>query len=86
MPNLVAPVDGRRQFSLVDVAVNVGMGRRPFAVFEQVGPDRYVLAGQWPTPRPSQPTSGPSSSGLASSPAPAPKPMTPGRALWPDLP
>jgi hypothetical protein len=76
------PVDGRRQYSLTDVAVNVGMGRP--GRFEQIGPDRYVLANSWPTPRPQ-----PMATSGAPSPieAPAPnRPKTAGQALWPHLP
>jgi hypothetical protein len=82
MPNV--PIDGRPQFSLADVAVNVGLGRARFDGFEQIAPDRYVVAGSWPTPRPSPPTSGAPSPLVASS--PAPKPKSPGQALWPHLP
>jgi hypothetical protein len=78
---VTVPIDGRPQFSLADVAVNVGMGRRSFDAFEQVGPDRYVLAGQWPKPAPT-----PSGAIAASAAATEAKPMTPARALWPNLP
>ena len=83
------PIDGRRQFSTTDVILgNVSLGRAPFAGVEQIGPDRYVLANSWPTPRASGYSATPisPSGGWASSPAPAPKPMTPARALWPNLP
>jgi hypothetical protein len=76
------PVDGRRQFSQTEVILgNVALGRAPMAGVQQIGPDRYVLAGSWPTPRPvsSGPVSGPVSS------ASDDRPMTPARALWPNL-
>jgi hypothetical protein len=84
MANINVPVDGRPQFSLTDVAVNVGLGRARFDGFEQIAPDRYVVAGSWPAPRPSQPTSGAPSPLAASSPAPD-RPKSPASALWPHL-
>jgi hypothetical protein len=85
MATVTAPRDGRAQYSLADVAVaNVSLGRWPFAGVEQVGPDRYVVAGSWPTPAPT-PTNSFSSS-AAASPAPAAKPRSPASALWPHLP
>ena len=86
------PVDGRMQFPMATVVMtNVSLGRAPFAGVEPVGygTDRYMVTGSWPKPAPSpisQTTNGPSFSGLTSSSAPAPRPMTPARALWPDLP
>ena len=81
------PVDGRPQFSLVDVAINVGLGRRAFAGFEQIGPDRYVLAGSFPAPKASDYGATPISprEGWASSPAPDAAPRSAGAALWPNL-
>jgi hypothetical protein len=82
--NISVPVDGRRQFSFADVAVaNASLGRMPWDGIEQVGPDRYVVRGSWPTPKPT-PTF--SSSVAASQVAPEAKPRTAASALWPNLP
>jgi hypothetical protein len=79
MPSV--PLDGRRQFSTTDVLLaNVSLGRSPLAGVEQVGPDRYVLAGSFPTPRPV--SIGPSTF-VAEEPA---RPKTAGQLLWPHLP
>jgi hypothetical protein len=86
MPNLTAPVDGRFQFSFADAAVaNASLGRMPLAGVEQVGPDRYVVRGSWPTPKPT-PTSSFSSAVAATTSAPAPKSSVAARAVWPNLP
>jgi hypothetical protein len=46
------PIDSRPQFSMLDVILaNTKLGRPPFTGVEQVGPDRYILAGYWPAPR-----------------------------------
>jgi hypothetical protein len=82
--NISVPVDGRAQYSFATVAMtNASLGRMPWAGVEQVGPDRYVVAGSWPTPKPT-PTF--SSSTAASRSAPEAKPRSPGHALWPNLP
>jgi hypothetical protein len=92
MANINVPVDGRAQFPMATVVMaNVSLGRAPFAGVEPVGygTDLYRVTGSWPKPAPSpisQTTSGPSFSGLTSSSAPAPRSMTPARALWPQLP
>jgi hypothetical protein len=85
MANISVPVDGRFQFSFADAAVaNASLGRMPLAGVEQVGPDRYVVAGSWPRPKPT-PSSGFSS--LTAAPAPeAPKSSAGARAVWPNLP
>jgi hypothetical protein len=78
------PVDGRVQYSFADVAVaNASLGRMPWAGVEQVGPDRYVVAGSWPTPKPT-PTF--SSAVAASTPEAGPKSSAAARAIWPNLP
>jgi hypothetical protein len=91
MPNMTVPVDGRRQFSFADVAVaNASLGRMPWAGVEQVGPDRYVVANSWPTPRPT-PRPTPTNSGFSSltasqaPPEAAPKSSAAARAIWPNL-
>jgi hypothetical protein len=85
MANISVPVDGRFQFSFADAAVaNASLGRMPWDGIEQVGPDRYVVRGSWPTPAPT-PTNSFSFS-VAASPAPAAKPRSPASALWPHLP
>jgi hypothetical protein len=81
---VTAPWDGRMQFSFADAAIaNHSLGRMPLAGVEQVGPDRYVVAGSWPTPKPT-PTFG-FSSLTASQAAPETKPRTAAAALWPNL-
>jgi hypothetical protein len=81
------PVDGRAQYSFADVAVaNASLGRMPWAGVEQVGPDRYVVANSWPTPKPT-PTNNFSSLTAARAAEPAASRSSPGaRAIWPDLP
>ena len=75
------PNDGRPQFSFTDIAVaNAQRGRVPLTGFEQIGPDRYVLAGSWPVARTV-------STGPSFRPEPEPeRPKTPAQALWPNLP
>jgi hypothetical protein len=75
------PVDGRKQFSQLQVILaNTSLGRMPLAGVERIGPDAYVAAGSWPTPRPV-------STGPSSIPEPEPeRPKTPASALWPHLP
>ena len=81
------PIDGRPQFSTLDVTLaNVSLGRSPLHGVQQIGPDRYVLAGSWPTPIKANGFSGPvASEGEGASSPDFPKPRTPGRALWPNL-
>ena len=84
MANISVPVDGRVQFSFATAAVaNHSLGRMPWDGIEQVGPDRYVVRGSWPTP----PTTNSnfSSSVAASTPEAKPRPSG-ARALWPHLP
>ena len=41
------PKDPRPQFSFADLAVaSLGLGRMPPS--QQIGPDRYIIAGYWP--------------------------------------
>ena len=85
MANISVPVDGRVQFSFATAAVaNHSLGRMPWDGIEQVGPDRYVVRGSWPTP----PTTNSnfSSSVAASQVLPDTKPPTAASALWPNLP
>jgi hypothetical protein len=79
------PVDGRRQFSQLDVVIANSQlaisqpGRMPLAGVEKIGPDMYVEAGSWPVPRPV-------STGPSFRPEPEPeRPKTPGQILWPNL-
>jgi hypothetical protein len=79
MPNV--PVDRRPQFSgLAAIMANTSMGRMPFAGMQQIAPDRYVVAGAWPTPKVSS-----FSSSVAASPAEPAAPKTAASALWPNL-
>jgi hypothetical protein len=84
--NISVPVDGRFQFSFADAAVaNASLGRMPWDGIEQVGPDRYVARGSWPTPKPT-PTNNFSSAVAASTSAPEAKSSVAARSLWPALP
>jgi hypothetical protein len=83
MATVTAPWDGRFQFTGAEAAIaSASVGLWPPPV-EQVGPDRYVVRGSWPTPKPT-PTF--SSAVAASTSAPEAKPRSPGHALWPNLP
>ena len=80
------PVDGRRQFSQLDVVIANSQlaisqpGRMPLAGVSKIGPDMYVEAGSWPVPR--TVSTGPSSA----RPEPEPeRPKTPGQILWPSM-
>jgi hypothetical protein len=80
MPTI--PTDGRPQFSGLDVALfNAARGQMPLAGMSQIGPDRYVLAGTFPRPSPTPRAFSPAVAATADA-----GPMTPARALWPDLP
>jgi hypothetical protein len=84
--NISVPQDGRPQFTLADVAVNVGLGRRTADAFEQISPSHYVLANSWPAAKPSP--GGFSGAVVASQAAPetTPKSSAAARAIWPALP
>jgi hypothetical protein len=77
------PIDSRPQFSMLDVILaNTKLGRPPFAGVEQVGPDRYVVAGSWPA-APARDSFSPL---VAASAVPDSRPKTAASALWPNLP
>jgi hypothetical protein len=84
--NISVPVDGRFQFNFATAAVaNASLGRMPWDGIERVGPDRYVVRGSWPTPKP---TPAFSSAVAASQTAPdvaAPRSSAAARAIWPNL-
>ena len=85
--NISVPQDGRFQFSFADAAVaNASLGRMPWHGIEQVGPDRYVVRGSWPTPKPT-PTNSFSSAVAATQAVPeaAPKSSEAARSIWPNL-
>ena len=87
MASISVPVDGRVQFSFADAAVaNASLGRMPWDGIEQVGPDRYVVRGSWPTPKPT-PTNSFSSAVAATQAVPeaAPKSSVAARSIWPNL-
>jgi hypothetical protein len=79
---LTVPVDGRAQYSFADVAVaNVSLGRMPLDGMEQVGPDRYVVAGSWPAStrvKFDRPSTAPVE-------VAAPRKQDAAHALWPDM-
>jgi len=85
MPTMTVPTDPRPQFSFADLAVaSLALGGMPPT--EQIGPDRYIIAGYWPqTPtRNSFPSSG--KTVVETPPQPeAPRSSAAARAIWPNL-
>ena len=82
------PVDGRPQFDPTTVwTFNAMLGRPITTGVETMTPGgKYILQNSWPKPKTINDTRSAGFSGLASAPTPEPRPMTPGRALWPNLP
>jgi hypothetical protein len=80
--DISVPVDGRAQFSFATAAIaNASLGRMPWADIEQVGPDRYVVAGSWPAStrvKFDRPSTVPVE-------VAAPRKQDAAHALWPDL-
>jgi hypothetical protein len=89
MANMSVPIDGRPQFSFLDLALNNVQGRGPtLDQVQQIGADRYIQPNAWPKPKPS-PTTNSGFSGLAASPTPVEVPKgssKAAKALWPALP
>ena len=84
--SISVPRDGRFQFNFATAAVaNASLGRMPWDGIEQVGPDRYVVRGSWPTPKPT-PTFSSAVAASTSAPETAPKSSAAARSLWPHLP
>jgi hypothetical protein len=85
--NISVPIDGRFQFSFADAAIaNASLRRMPWDGIEQVGPDRYVVRGSWPAPKPT-PTFSSAVAASTSAPEAAPKSSSAAaRSLWPHLP
>jgi hypothetical protein len=84
--NISVPQDGRFQFDFATAAIaNASLGRMPWDGIEQVGPDRYVVRGSWPTPKPT-PTFSSAVAASTSAPEAAPKSSVAARSLWPHLP
>ena len=87
MATMTVPTDPRPQFSFADLAVaSHSLGLRGMPPTEQIGPDRYILAGYWPqTPtRNSFPSSG--KTVVETPPQPeAPRSSAAARAIWPNL-
>ena len=85
MPTMTVPTDPRPQFSFADLAVaSLALGGMPPT--EQIGPDRYIIAGYWPqTPtRNSFPSN--SARTVVESPQPeAPRSSAAARSIWPAL-
>jgi hypothetical protein len=81
MPSV--PVDGRPQFTTIGLALSSVTGGPGLGDVQQIlpGMDRYVVTNAWPKPRPT-----PSGAVAASAAATEKRPMTPGRAIWPNLP
>ena len=88
MPNLTAPIDGRRQYSFADMAVAHAISGVPLSRFEQVSPTAYVVKNSWPQPPTTNRWDGGGFSGLAASqavPEEAPRSSAGALALWPNL-
>jgi hypothetical protein len=88
MGNMTVPRgDGRRQYSMVEMAVGHAIGHIPLDAFEEVGygSGRYMLKGSWPTPKPSPPSSSGMSSVAAEPDAAGPTSTVQARSLWPAL-
>ena len=87
MATMTVPTDPRPQFSFADLAVaSHSLGLRGMPPTEQIGPDRYILAGYWPkTPtRNSFPSN--SARTVVESPQPeAPRSSAAARSIWPAL-
>jgi hypothetical protein len=86
MATMTVPTDPRPQFSFADLAVaSHSLGLRGMPPTEQIGPDRYILAGYWPqTPtRNSFPSRGP----VVETPQPevTSRSSASARAVWPNL-
>jgi hypothetical protein len=85
MVTMTVPVDGRRQWSIADVAVAHGVAGVPLNSFEQVGPDRFVVANSWPAPTPG--FGGATVASTVEAKGASPPASTPeARAIWPSLP
>jgi hypothetical protein len=86
MATITTPFDGRRQFTMTEVAIgNASLGRAPFAGTVPVGygSNLYMLAGTWPVPTPT--TNSVSPSVATQVPEAAPKSTATALALWPNL-
>jgi hypothetical protein len=81
MPSV--PIDGRKQHEkwIVEV-VNAMNGREPTAGVAEVVPGGNYILDKWPAPSRASYGSGQTLPPLEPEPE---KPMTPGRALWPNL-
>ena len=86
MPTMTVPTDPRPQFSFADLAVaSLALGGMPPT--EQIGPDRYIIAGYWPkTPARNSFPSGSAGPVMETQPQPeAPRSSAAARAVWPNL-
>ena len=89
MATVIAPRDGRAQYSLADVVMaNASLSRWPFAGVETVTPGgSYILKNSWP-PAPRASVGGNSPAMPVEVPDAAPKlraSSEASRALWPNL-
>jgi hypothetical protein len=49
MPTMTVPTDPRPQFTTLGLALTQAFGGGPsLDQFQQIGPDRYIIAGYWP--------------------------------------
>jgi hypothetical protein len=83
MARLNVPQDGRPQFTTVGLALSSVTGGPGLDDVQRIAPDRYILPNAWPK---AAPTPGFSGAIAASAAATETKPMTPAKALWPNLP
>jgi hypothetical protein len=82
MATVIAPQDGRPQYTFAGLAVsNAAFGRPTLAEVQQIGPDRYILPNAWPAPKASN-----FSSSVAASAVEPEAPKSPAARLWPNLP
>ena len=86
MTDLTVPQDPRPQFSeLAVMLANNELGRMPLAGVEKVGPDRYVVAGWWPSTTNRAASFSRSPAEPVEVPEEAPKSGAAALALWPNL-
>jgi hypothetical protein len=89
MATMTVPTDPRPQFTMVDLALAHAFGGGPsLDQFQQIGPDRYILANSWPTPTPTNKGGGGFSPAVSAEAQPQPEPSRSAAgalALWPNL-
>jgi hypothetical protein len=79
------PIDGRRQYSMVDMAIAHGVGGVPLERFEQISPTAWVVRGSWPKPAPTQTSFSGAVAASQAVPDAGPRSSAGALALWPNL-